>query len=376
MARTVLSILVPPRRMPAHKVESCCADTPDSSVVEARLLLFWEATFLHAFPNFQSRLLQSSISQPPLQVSPVDIRFIDLTKFVEIPLGPSPLPLELFRFMNNSWHWQTQIPNFQNYFTVYVSSWFDCILPNLKAASERPFNSFSVIPEHVRRSTIVRLSVFDVQASQLHQKLDDVGVKPKVIIAMSTNQMLKVCMSINSIALAEMEFPQAYLEALPENGRPCLGDFLIETSRLITSQQITCLDGSSHKNNRSSNQSLYFNVVSGEILHGKVHGNQARKLELPRLWESSQERFSSYEMQYFCKSRGVPAAKRRERQAQLAGLPTKRSREASSVGVKPKKPLKPLMDGTTFPAPNVQGSFSEDSGVLRVGWNNIPGDMP
>ncbi|XP_048636619.1 rop guanine nucleotide exchange factor 6-like [Brassica napus] len=92
------------------------------------------------------------------------------------------------------------------------------------------------------RSTIVRLSVFDVQASQLHQKLDDVGVKPKVIIAMSTNQMLKVCMSINSIALAEMEFPQAYLEALPENGRPCLGDFLIETSRLITSQQITCLE--------------------------------------------------------------------------------------------------------------------------------------
>ncbi|CAN6996116.1 unnamed protein product [Brassica rapa subsp. trilocularis] len=59
---------------------------------------------------------------------------------------------------------------------------------------------------------------------------------------MSTNQMLKVCMSINSIALAEMEFPQAYLEALPENGRPCLGDFLIETSRLITSQQITCLE--------------------------------------------------------------------------------------------------------------------------------------
>ncbi|WZZ03994.1 hypothetical protein YC2023_089915 [Brassica napus] len=234
----------------------------------------------------------------------------------------------------------------QNYFTVYVSSWFDCMLPNLKAASERPFNSFSVIPEHVRRSTIVRLSVFDVQASQLHQKLDDVGVNPKVIIAMSTNQMLKVCMSINSIALAEMEFPQAYLEALPENGRPCLGDFLIETSQ----QQNHVApptnfysfgmvpSGSSHKNNRSSNQSLYFNVVSGEILHGKVHGNQARKLELPRLWESSQERFSSYEMQYFLQEPRyrVPAAKRRERQAQLAGLPTKRSREASSVGVKPK----------------------------------------
>ncbi|KAF3590726.1 hypothetical protein DY000_02021328 [Brassica cretica] len=31
-----------------------------------------------------------------------------------------------------------------------------------------------------------------------------------------TNQILKACMSINSIALAEMEVPQAYLEALPE----------------------------------------------------------------------------------------------------------------------------------------------------------------
>ncbi|KAF3607671.1 hypothetical protein DY000_02050201 [Brassica cretica] len=45
------------------------------------------------------------------------------------------------------------------------------------------------------------------------------------------------------------------------------------------------------------------------------------------------------------------------------------------VGVKPNvaeflctvkyKPLKPPMDGTTFPAPNVQGSFSENSGVLK-----------
>lgn len=37
------------------------------------------------------------------------------------------------------------------------------------------------------RSSTVRLSVFDVQASQLHQKLDGVGVKPNVIIATSIN---------------------------------------------------------------------------------------------------------------------------------------------------------------------------------------------
>ncbi|KAF8101987.1 hypothetical protein N665_0201s0279 [Sinapis alba] len=51
-----------------------------------------------------------------------------------------------------------------------------------------------------------------------------------------TNQILKACMSINSIALAEMEVPQAYLEALPKNGRSCLGDFLY---RNITSDNFS-----------------------------------------------------------------------------------------------------------------------------------------
>ncbi|OAP04448.1 ROPGEF6 [Arabidopsis thaliana] len=51
-----------------------------------------------------------------------------------------------------------------------------------------------------------------------------------------TNQILKACMSINSIALAEMEVPQSYLEALPKNGRSCLGDFLY---RNITSDNFS-----------------------------------------------------------------------------------------------------------------------------------------
>ncbi|XP_024013669.1 rop guanine nucleotide exchange factor 6 isoform X2 [Eutrema salsugineum] len=51
-----------------------------------------------------------------------------------------------------------------------------------------------------------------------------------------TNQILKACMSINSIALAEMEVPQPYLEALPKNGRSCLGDFLY---RNITSDNFS-----------------------------------------------------------------------------------------------------------------------------------------
>ncbi|XP_013655911.2 rop guanine nucleotide exchange factor 6 [Brassica napus] len=51
-----------------------------------------------------------------------------------------------------------------------------------------------------------------------------------------TNQILKACMSINSIALADMEVPQAYIEALPKNGRSCLGDFLY---RNITSDNFS-----------------------------------------------------------------------------------------------------------------------------------------
>ncbi|KAA8534150.1 hypothetical protein F0562_031657 [Nyssa sinensis] len=63
-----------------------------------------------------------------------------------------------------------------------------------------------------------------------------------------TNQILKAVMAINSIALAEMEVPESYLEALPKNGRACLGDVIY---RYITSDQFSseclldCLDLSS-----------------------------------------------------------------------------------------------------------------------------------
>ncbi|XP_058207177.1 rop guanine nucleotide exchange factor 7-like isoform X1 [Rhododendron vialii] len=62
------------------------------------------------------------------------------------------------------------------------------------------------------------------------------------------NQILKAAMSINNIALAEMEVPESYLEALPKNGRACLGDVIY---RYITSDQFSsdclldCLDLSS-----------------------------------------------------------------------------------------------------------------------------------
>ncbi|KAF7831001.1 Rop guanine nucleotide exchange factor 5 [Senna tora] len=62
------------------------------------------------------------------------------------------------------------------------------------------------------------------------------------------NQILKAAMAINDSALAEMEVPDSYLEALPKNGRSCLGDFIY---RYITSDQFSseclldCLDLSS-----------------------------------------------------------------------------------------------------------------------------------
>ncbi|KAI3458628.1 hypothetical protein Pfo_015291 [Paulownia fortunei] len=62
------------------------------------------------------------------------------------------------------------------------------------------------------------------------------------------SQILKAAMAINSIALAEMEVPESYMETLPKNGRACLGDVIY---RYITSEQFSseclldCLDLSS-----------------------------------------------------------------------------------------------------------------------------------
>ncbi|KAK6933084.1 PRONE domain [Dillenia turbinata] len=62
------------------------------------------------------------------------------------------------------------------------------------------------------------------------------------------NQILKAAMAINSLALAEMEVPESFLETLPKNGRACLGDVIY---RYMTSEQFSseclldCLDLSS-----------------------------------------------------------------------------------------------------------------------------------
>ncbi|CAH8385536.1 unnamed protein product [Eruca vesicaria subsp. sativa] len=105
--------------------------------------------------------------------------------------------------------------------------------------------------------------------------------------------------------------------------------------------------GSSHNNNRSSNRSLYFNVVpdhepvrssTGRFTvtrQGSMNcqdcGNQAKK-DCSHMRCRTCCKSRGFDCQTHVKSTWVPAAKRRERQAQLAALPVKRGREASSGG--------------------------------------------
>ncbi|KAL0799809.1 hypothetical protein Bca101_054984 [Brassica carinata] len=104
--------------------------------------------------------------------------------------------------------------------------------------------------------------------------------------------------------------------------------------------------GGSNNNDRSSNRSLYFNVVSNHEpvrsstgrftvkRQGNMNcqdcGNQAKK-DCPHMRCRTCCKSRGY-CQTHVKSTWVPAAKRRERQAQLATLQAKRSREPSSGG--------------------------------------------
>ncbi|ESQ34816.1 hypothetical protein EUTSA_v10009634mg [Eutrema salsugineum] len=105
--------------------------------------------------------------------------------------------------------------------------------------------------------------------------------------------------------------------------------------------------GGSNNNNRGTNRSLYFNVVSDHepvrsatggftvTRQGSMNcqdcGNQAKK-DCPHMRCRTCCKSRGFDCQTHVKSTWVPAAKRRERQAQLTGLPSKRSREASSGG--------------------------------------------
>ncbi|KAL1217665.1 Protein SHI RELATED SEQUENCE 7 [Cardamine amara subsp. amara] len=103
----------------------------------------------------------------------------------------------------------------------------------------------------------------------------------------------------------------------------------------------------SNNNNRSGNRSLYFNVVSDHepvrsstggftvTRQGSMNcqdcGNQAKK-DCPHMRCRTCCKSRGFDCQTHVKSTWVPAAKRRERQAQLAAVPAKRIKEASSGG--------------------------------------------
>ncbi|KAL2509600.1 Rop guanine nucleotide exchange factor 7 [Forsythia ovata] len=63
-----------------------------------------------------------------------------------------------------------------------------------------------------------------------------------------TNQILKAALAINTSALAEMDIPNAYLEALPKNGKASLGDLIyryINSDHFSPECLLDCLDLSS-----------------------------------------------------------------------------------------------------------------------------------
>ncbi|XP_022858099.1 rop guanine nucleotide exchange factor 7-like [Olea europaea var. sylvestris] len=63
-----------------------------------------------------------------------------------------------------------------------------------------------------------------------------------------TNQILKAALAINTSALAEMDIPDAYLEALPKNGKASLGDLIyhyINSVKFSPECLLDCLDLSS-----------------------------------------------------------------------------------------------------------------------------------
>ncbi|XP_010498401.1 PREDICTED: protein SHI RELATED SEQUENCE 7-like [Camelina sativa] len=106
--------------------------------------------------------------------------------------------------------------------------------------------------------------------------------------------------------------------------------------------------GGSNNNSRSTNRSLYFNVVSDHeapvrsstggftvTRQGNMNcqdcGNQAKK-DCPHMRCRTCCKSRGFDCQTHVKSTWVPAAKRRERLAQLAAFPAKRIRDATSSG--------------------------------------------
>uniref|UniRef100_A0A0D3BNF3 DUF223 domain-containing protein n=1 Tax=Brassica oleracea var. oleracea TaxID=109376 RepID=A0A0D3BNF3_BRAOL len=188
-----------------------------SSVVEARLLRYWEAwnvkrgsdlmwvdmllidvnstimqatIYANRLPRFRSKLAAGkmfSISgfdvaqcaqNYRLTDSPLLLRFSDLTDFDELAEPVSPLPQEGFRFRNHSElaelaNTNTQLPDIIGEITAVKSTVNDSL------------------GEKDRIMATIKLdNLFDAQAVSFHKKLEDMNGDPRVIVATSINSKM------------------------------------------------------------------------------------------------------------------------------------------------------------------------------------------
>ncbi|CAN6882663.1 unnamed protein product [Brassica oleracea] len=175
-----------------------------SSVVEARLLRYWEAWNVKRggelmwvdmlMIDVNATIMQATIysisgfdvarcaQSYRLSDSPLLIRFNELTDFEELTEPVSPLLEEGFRFRNQSElaglaNTNTQLPDIIGEITSVKSTVSDTlgdknrIMATIKLDNE----------------TTVTLSLFDAQAVSFHNKLEDMNGDPRVIVTTSIN---------------------------------------------------------------------------------------------------------------------------------------------------------------------------------------------
>ncbi|XP_018469475.2 uncharacterized protein LOC130512541 isoform X1 [Raphanus sativus] len=192
-----------------------------TSVVEARLLRFWEArnvkrggelmwmdllmvdvngTMMQAtisagrLPEYRGRLIAGSmftlsgfdVSRAAqnfrLTDSSLMIRFSDMTSFKELPAPVSPLPEEAFRFRNQSElvglaNTSTQLPD--------VVGEILCVKSTVSDPPEE--KNRVMVTMKLDSDETITLSLFDSQAVAFHKQLEAMQVDPKVMVATSIN---------------------------------------------------------------------------------------------------------------------------------------------------------------------------------------------
>ncbi|KAF2554569.1 hypothetical protein F2Q68_00015923 [Brassica cretica] len=187
-----------------------------SSVVEARLLRYWEARnvkrggelmwvdmlmidatimqatiYANRLPRFRSKLAAGkmySISgfdvarcaqSYRLSDSPLLIRFNELTDFEELTEPVSPLPEEGFRLRN-----QSELAGLANTNTQLPRE-----IASVKSTVSDTLGDKNRIMATIKldNETTVTLSLFDAQAVSFHKKLEDMNGDPRVIVATSIN---------------------------------------------------------------------------------------------------------------------------------------------------------------------------------------------